>query len=621
MKYFVLLPVVLWSFFSFSQHYTLSDYTKKEVYIPMRDGVRLFTTIYQPKNVREKLPVLIKRTPYSIAPYGEGQMPESIMHNPELVASGYIFVHQDMRGRWMSEGEFENTKPPYSFFDPSRTDEVTDTYDTYDWLVNNLKGFNGNIGQYGNSYLGYTSLVASVTGHPNLKAVLAMAPVTNFFFEDFNRYGLYGMNYMPVMDVFGVQKSGPTTESWFDVIKESFAYDARNNIMADYYDFFLQRRALSDVSDLVDPDNFFWKNIISHPDYDAWRQERNWLQYLDSTKCQTMIVGGWNDEQNLYGILNSYKKLASDNPASQARLVLGPWSHGHPKKRDSLYYLGAICYGADLSKLYQEQVEFPYFEYFLKGNGSAPESRVHLFNTGAKRWEYFDENPFGTGKDSMVLYLHANGSLGKVADTGQRTYISDPDAPVPFIEDDHFHVMAPKHYMTDDQRFTSHRPDVLTYVSEPLTEDVTVLGEVKALIDFMTDHGDADLYVKVIDVFPEDRLPEATDLPDVKMNGFQHLVRCGYIRGRYRESFSHPKPFTPGEMAKVNVPLLEVFHTFRKGHRIMVQVQSSMFPLFDLNPQKYLENIYTAQDEDFEKAMHTVNGSSSIILPLANGAH
>jgi len=600
----------------FGQDLKTEDYKKEEIYIKMRDGVKLFTTIYSPKEPKEKYPVLLIRTCYSVAPYGKDTMPEKLMHNPDLVASGYIFVKQDVRGRWMSEGKFENTKPPYSWDNKKATDEITDSYDTYDWLVKNLDNFNGNIGQYGNSYLGFTSLVASVTNHPNLKAVLAMAPVTNFYFEDFNRYGLYGMNYMPVMDVFGIQKEAPTSKSWYNVINKNFTIDLENGIMADYYDYFLERRALSSTNDVIDTSNFFWKNIKAHPNYDSYRQKRNWIQYLENSKCQTMVVGGWNDEQNLYGILNSFKKMYKSAPDSKAQLVLGPWSHGHPKRRDSAYYLGDIFYGFDLSKNYQEQIEFNYFEKHLKGRGEAPSFRAHVFNTGAKQWVDYMDNPFDDELDTLSFFLNPNGNLSSRKSDKSVSYISDPDHPVPFIQDDNFYIMAPKRYMTDDQRFTSKRPDVLTFMTDPLDDDIIIQGRIEAILQFASDHEDADLYVKVIDVFPENRQPDSTDKEGVKMNGFQHLVRVGYIRGRYRSSFEQPAPLTPNEKTEVNVPLLEVLHTFKKGHRIMIQIQSSMFPLFDLNPQKYVENIYNAQDSDFEAAKHTIFGDSKILLPV-----
>lgn len=612
----LLFIFIQFSFALIAKDLTTKDYTKKEVYITMRDGVKLFTTIYSPKKAKQDYPVLMIRTCYSVAPYGVDEFPSELMHNPDLVASGYIFVKQDVRGRWMSEGEFENTKPPYSWEDSQRTDEVTDSYDTYDWLVKNLEHFNGNIGQYGNSYLGFTSLVASVTNHPNLKAVVAMAPVTNFFFEDFNRYGLYGMNYMPVMDVFGVQKTKPESTPWYEVMKRSFVLDLDKNITEDYYSYFLKNRALSSADHLIAPDNFFWKNIKDHPTYDAYRQQRDWIQYLEKSSCPTMVVGGWNDEQNLYGILNSFKKMIKDAPASQAKLVLGPWSHGHPKRRDHEYYLGDIFYGYDLAEQYQKEIEFRYFEYHLKGRGEDLDFRAHVFDTGAKQWMDFNDNPFDDSQSNLTFYLNPNGQLDANASNNSINFISDPNHPVPFIEGDDFHVMAPKHYMTDDQRFASKRSDVLTFVTAPLEEDITVQGEIQALLQFATDHQDADLYVKVIDVFPMDRAPEPEDINGVKMNGFQHLVRVGYIRGRYRNSFSVPEPFVPNTKDDVQVPLLEVLHTFKKGHRIMIQVQSSMFPLFDLNPQKYVENIYTAVDADFESALHTVYGDSKIVLPV-----
>lgn len=620
MKHLSIVVLVLLSSINLQgQSFTINDYSKKEVHIKMRDGVELYTVIYQPKVKRSKFPVLIKRTTYSCTPYGPDTMPEKLIHNPDLVAAGYIFVHQDVRGRWMSDGLFENTKPPYSFWDEGATDEVTDSWDTYEWLNKNLKNFNGSIGQYGNSYLGYTSLVASVTGHPSLKAVLAMAPVTNFFFEDFNRYGLYGLNYAPVMDVFGIQKTERTKDRWYTVMKPEFVLNKEGMPMADYHDFFLDRLSLANLDDIISPKNFFWQNIKAHQTYDKYRDQRNWLNYLNRTACQTMIVGGWNDEQNLYGIVNSFKKLNEQSPKSNVQWVMGPWSHGHPKRRDSLYYLGDIYYGADLSEQYQRDIEFKYFEYHLKGKGEAPNFKAHIFDTGNKEWVDFKQTPFKTSAET-TFYLLGDGHLskGKTRGMGSVSFVSNPKKPVPFTEKNDFHVMAPKYYMTADQRFASKRPDVLTYVSNPLDDDLTVLGEIKAFIEFATDHQDADLYVKVIDVFPMDRQAEPTDLPEVKMAGYQHLVRCGYIRARYHEDFSNPKPLIPDDITEIQVPMLEVFHTFQKGHRIMVQVQSSWFPLFDLNPQKYVKDIYNADEDDFESAVHKVYFNSRIVLPVQN---
>lgn len=616
MKLGFLLLFPLCVFNTLAQNFTIEDYEKEEVYIEMRDGVKLFTSIYSPKDKTQEYPVLIKRTPYSIQPYGADTMPQKLMHNPDLVASGYIFVNQDMRGRWMSEGAFENTKPPYSWTNKKRTDEVTDSYDTFDWLAKNLKNFNGSIGQYGNSYLGHTSLVSAVTDHPNLKAVLGMAPVTNFYFEDFNRYGLLGLNYLPVLDVFGLQKEAPTTESWYSERPKPYLVDEESGINEDYYDFFLERMALTNFGDVVHPDNFFWENITSHPNYDAYRQERNWLQYLDRVKCPTLVVGGWTDEQNLFGIVKSFREMNQHAEAGLAKLVLGPWSHGHPKRREGSYRLGDIYYGDSLCEKYQSEVEFRYFEHHLKARGEDLDFTVKVFNMGTHEWEMYDEDPFAMPKDTVAFYLSESGMLANQESEGKRSYTSNPFIPVPFISDDHFYRMAPKKYMNGDQRFASKRPDVLTYTSDVLTEDVDVSGEVRALIDFATDHQDADVYVKIIDVLPMDRMPEETDAPGVKMNGYQKLVRVGYIRGRFRDDFSNPKPFEPGVADEVEVPLIEVRHTFKKGHRIMIQVQSSMFPLFDLNPQKYVENIYEAEKSDFEPAEHSVFGTSRILMPV-----
>ena len=320
-------------------NFTNDDYKKEEVLIEMRDGLKLHTSIYSPKDTTQEYPVIIKRTPYSCAPYGPDTLPANLMHNPDLVASGYIFVFQDVRGRWNSEGVFENVKPPYSLWDEDATDELTDSYDTFDWLVENLDNFNGNIGQYGNSYPGWTTLIGARTNHPNLKAVMAMAPVTNFYFEDFQRYGLCAMNYIPVLNAFGTHKDEPTTESWYDMKEEIFYSDVDSKeVRTPYIEFFRERLALTNFQDILDS-NIFWERICAHPNYDEFQEKRNWLNYMNEELTpQVMIVGGWHDEQNLYGILNSYKEISKKNKGAQ--LVVGPWSHGHNKRRDSLYCLG-----------------------------------------------------------------------------------------------------------------------------------------------------------------------------------------------------------------------------------------------------------------------------------------
>jgi len=599
------------------EQYNWQDhYTKEETYIEMRDGVKLFTVIYAPKDTSHVYPVILKRTPYSCKPYGADTLPSRISHDQNLVEAGYIFIMQDVRGRWMSEGHFENTKPPYSFFDSTKTDEITDTWDTFDWLDENLDHYNGRAGMYGTSYPGWTTLVGARSNHPSLKAVLAMAPVTNFYFEDFNRYGLFALNYLPVLHAFGTQKDAPSDTSWYDGRSEAFGFIDSLDLEPDYYDFFRKRLALTNFDDVLDSTNFFWQNIQAHPDYDEYRQKRDWIQYFDTIQCQVMVAGGWNDEQNLYGILNSYKKIESHVPADQAQFVMGPWSHGHPVRGDSAYYLGNVFYGYNLSKHFMDSVEFPYFEYHLKDKGEKLDFKVKLFDTGLNEWSYFKSYPHQM-RDSAVFYLNGD-ALAAVTpeEANYRTYVSDPHNPVPYVEGDKFYIMAPKPYFTADQRFVSKRPDVISFETEPLSEDLTVLGEVKAIIDFATSLNDADVFVKIIDGYPMDRKPLDTDPEGVKMNGYQQLVRAGYIRGRYRTSFEKGMPFVSNKKTEVQVPLLDIYHTFKKGHRIIVQVQSSMFPLFDMNPQNYVNDIYQADKADFAMAIHRIFNSSRIIMPI-----
>jgi hypothetical protein len=594
-------------------------YTKKECYIEMRDGINLFTTIYSPIDSTKKYPVLLKRSPYSCSPYGEDTLPATISHNKKLVESGYIFVIQDVRGRYMSEGTFENTKPPYSLKDSSQTDELTDSWDTFEWFEENLSNYNGNAGMYGNSYLGWTTLVGATCNHPSLKAVISSAPVTNFYFEDFNRNGLFALNYLPVISAFGTPRLMPVDSAWWPNKDAVYGKITEHSLQPDYYGFFLDRLALSNFSDVIDSTDFFWKEIQNHPNYDEFRKERNWAQYYNDIKCQVMVVGGWNDEQNLFGIIESFKHIAKNSPKANAQLVMGPWSHGHPTRGDSAYYLGDVFYGYNLSKDYMENIEFPYFEKHLKGVGQAPDFKVKLFDTGKNEWKMFNEFPTSS-ENNQVFHLRDNKMISVVPEISTlndyQTFISDPFHPVPYFEGDEFYDMAPKAYFTADQRFLSKRPDVLSFESDLLKEDMTVLGEIKAVIDFATNLKDADLFVKVIDVYPMNRIPLDTDPEGVKMNGYQQLVRSGQIRGRYREGYEKGVPFVPNKKTQVEVPLIALYHTFKKGHKIMVQIQSSQFPLFDMNPQNYVENIYYADRSDFAVAMHKVFASSMIYLPV-----
>mgnify|MGYP000710298525 CR=1 FL=1 len=373
--------------------------------------------------------------------------------------------------------------------------------------------------------------------------------------------------------------------------------------------------ALTNFEDILEG-NVFWKNIREHADYDEFQEKRNWINHIDTEMSpQIMIVGGWNDEQNLYGILNSYKTISHKNPKTQ--FVLGPWSHGHNKRLDSLYYLGDIYYGENLSAIFQKDIEYAYFEHHLKNKGEAPDFKIRMFDMGLKTWEEMQEFPT-THEDELVYYLNVDGTLTEEQEhqEGWNEFISDPHNPVPYLASNEFARMAPKSYMTADQRFLEGRNDVLTFTSDILTEDVCILGEIQALINFSTNLEDADLYVKLIDVYPYNRAKEENDMEGVDFQAYQQLVRMGYIRGRYRNSFSNPEPFVSNQKTVVKVPLLEVFYTFKAGHQIMVQIQSSMFPLFDMNPQHYVEDIYKATKEDFKTSKHKVFNDSKLIFPI-----
>lgn len=612
----ILLFIFLSSCTSYAQQLSPNDYTKTEYHIPMRDGLELYTAIYQPKDTSNNYPFLIERVAFGSFPYGE-EFKKGIMYNEELVQSGYIFVYQDMRGRSMSDGEtITNLMPVYSQSDPNKIDETTDTWDGIEWLLKNVKHHNGKVGFYGNSYSGWMALMATLSKHPAIKAVQIGGPTIDLYFEDFNRYGAFTLAYTPIMDWLGIVKKGRFAGAWWDRTLDYFADGKWFGLAKDSYDFYLQKGALKNYDDLISPDNYFWNFIKEHPNYDAARQERNTINYIKNLDCPILFVSGWNEEQNLYGSIKGYQAISKNNKQS-THYIMGPWSHRNYKTRDSSYYLGNIYFGKNLGLNYQQQEEFVFFETHLKDNGNFNSKKVQLFDTGLKKWVSFDQYP---QVPNTPLFLKADENLTWNADeldsNNYLEYISDPNKPVPYIEHDNFLLFPSNEAMTADQRFASKRPDVLTFISPPLEEDLTVLGDVLAQLTFATNKTDADIFVKLIDVLPMDRAPQATDKKGVKMNGYQQLVRFGNIRGRYREGFDQPKAFTPNQITAIEVELLDLFHTFKKGHRIMIQIQSSMFPLFDRNPQNYIDNIYFADDKDFVKAMHQIYEGSKILIPI-----
>jgi putative CocE/NonD family hydrolase len=590
----------------------LRNYTKIERYIPMRDGVKLFTSIYVPKDNDEKHPILLNRTPYSCAPYGEDKFKAFWdNHYKEYCREKYIMVYQDVRGRWMSEGEFVDVRP----FNPNKKtnkdiDEASDTYDTIDWLVKNLASNNGNVGVFGISYPGFYATMAALSNHPALKAVSPQAPVTDWFMgDDFHHNGAFML-----MDAFGFYSSfGKPRPSPTSIGPSGFDYSTKDN-----YRFFLEMGALSNFSKRHMGDTFkFWTDMMNHPNYDAWWKARNVRNFVTNVKPATLVVGGTFDAEDVFGAWATYEAIEKKSRSTNNRIVMGPWYHGGWVRSDGSN-LGNVQFGSKTSEWYQKNMEIPFFQYHLKGKGSDKDiAEANIFFTGANTWKQLPKWP-PADMQKKELFFQASGKLNwnkPVSLNNFSEYISDPSKPVPYTEDVHFR--RTREYMSDDQRFAARRPDVLVFQTNTLQDDVTLAGPVIADLLVSISGTDADFVVKVIDVFP-DKFSYAAD-DKYLMDGYQMLVRGEVMRGKFRNSFEKPAPFIPNKTTNVKFTLPDVAHTFKKGHRIMIQVQSSWFPLVDRNPQKFVD-IYHAKDSDFQKATirihHSGNAASKIILPV-----
>jgi hypothetical protein len=585
-----------------------NTYVKTEVSIPMRDGTKLFTTIYTPKDASEtnKYPIIMQRTCYSVEPYGADKYEKLLSPSRTMMREKYIVVYQDVRGRWMSEGTWTNMTPHI----PNKkaktdVDEASDTYDTIEWLIKNVKFNNGRVGQWGISYPGYYAIAGALAQHPALKASSPQAPIADFFFDDFHHNGAMTLGYFMVYPVFGVQKTKPMTEPWYTFVKPE-TYDG--------WQFQIDIGPLKNATERYYKDNFFWQEVVEHPNYDDFWKKRNILPHLKNVKHAVMIVGGWFDAEDLYGPLNIYKTLEKNNPGTYNTLVMGPFGHGD-WSRDQEHTLHSNIYlGDSISTFYQREIEAKFFRHFLKeaGDGKSGLPEAYLFDTGKKLWRTFDQYPIKSAKQTK-LYFHENGKLSQTApDTASKQpfseYVSDPNKPVPFTED-RTTLSAPiiRKYMSEDQRFAAQRPDVLTFQTDTLTEDMTLGGEITATLKVATTGTDADWVVKLIDVYPGNE-PNHAYMPhkNIVLGGYQQMVRSEIMRSRFRKSFEKPEPMKPNEITPITFRLQDVLHTFKKGHRIMIQVQSTWFPAFDRNPQKYVENIYKANAEDFVKATHRV---------------
>jgi putative CocE/NonD family hydrolase len=579
--------------------YINAHYTKLEKHIPMRDGIKLFTVIYVPKDESRKYPIMYNRSPYSAGPYGENEYKQSLGPSMLFAEEGYIFVYQDVRGRYLSEGDFVATRPYIPNKKEKETDESSDSYDTIDWLIKNISLNNGKAGAWGISAPGFYTTMSIIDAHPALKAASPQAPVTDWFMGDDRHHNgaFFLMGTFSFLSYYGTPRPVPTPEH---------AASFSDYGTPDAYEFYKNLGPLKNINErYFGGRNVLWNEMMDNESYNAFWQARSPVPHLKNIKPAVMTVGGWFDQEDLYGPLKTFAGIEKNSPSNPNYLVMGPWTHGSWTKGNN-DALGNIRFYSETGPFYREHIELAFFNHYLKGKQAPDLAKATIFETGSNEWKRYSAWPPAEAKEEK-LYFHANGTLSFEAPAAAggdeyNEFISDPDKPVPYTKE--IRIDRGSDFMYEDQRFAASRPDVLVYQTPVLENDIVISGNVIADLFVSTTGTDADFVVKLIDVYPGNA-PDDSPVPGIKMGGFQLMVRGEVMRSKFRKSFSAPEPMVPAEVTEVKFDMQDAAHCFKKGHRMMVQVQSSWFPLVDRNPQKFV-NIYRAAETDFQKATHRV---------------
>lgn len=600
-----------------------AHYTKYEYRIPMRDGVRLFVSVYVPKDASHPYPFLMTRTPYSVGPYGEDHYKTRLGPSESFDRTGYIFVFEDVRGRYQSEGNFVDMPPQFDHpGSPKDVDESTDMYDTVDWLLKNVLNNNGKVGIWGISYPGFFTSASIINSHPAIKAASPEAPMTNLFEGDDGYHGGAFMldanfDFYSVFRPRGQELELPPVTP----TGRNFHYGT-----TDAYEYFLKHYPISNLEAIIKSPLF--DDQANNAVYNDYWKPRDLSQHMKGVKCAVLTVGGWFDAEDLEGPFRTYHAIEKNNPGIVNAIAVGPWVHGGWARYEG-NRLGQVLFNSNTADFYREHIIFPFFEQYLKGNGDAKLPEAYMFETGSNVWRQYSAWPPKEAQ-SKTLYLHANGKLSFDAPAADERpydeYVSDPRRPVPYVA--YAATGVPQEYMLSDQRFAARRPDVLVYESDPLTEDVTFAGPVSPHLQISSSGTDSDFVVKLIDEYPTDYdEPVARDLsqspptdvakPVEKMGDYEMLVRGEPMRAKFRDGWDNPQPLTPNQVTPLNYEMQDVNHTFRRGHRIMVQIQSSWFPLVDLNPQTFTD-IPKAKLSDFkpatERVYHSGANASGIVV-------